>query len=137
VNTKQFNEKMKRGMTLVEVMLGMAILGIMSVLVIKALFYPRFLAVSSTLKQMAVHAGTSEIERLRSDYTYDNMPASMTPNLSADFNLKGRSLSAVDTVETVSASGYGLGYANYEYKLITVVVSYGTMNLTLISYRSP
>ncbi len=128
--------KNRSGMTLVEVLLGAAILGIMAVVVINALFYPRLLAVSSTLKQMAVQAGTGEIERLRANYTYTNMPPSSVTNLSAKFNLNGRSMTATDTVQTVSALGFA-GYDDYEYKRITVVVYYGTTNLTLVSYRSP
>jgi prepilin-type N-terminal cleavage/methylation domain-containing protein len=130
--------KNRSGMTLVEVLLGAAILGIMAVLAVNALFYPRLLAVSSTYKQLAVQAGTGEIESLRTN-VYANV-VSRTNNLTSKFNLKGRSIIATDTVQTVPASGFA-GYANYEYKRITVVVSYpygnGTTNLTLVTYRSP
>jgi type II secretory pathway pseudopilin PulG len=122
-------------MTLVEVLLSAAILGIMAIAATRATFYPRVLAVSSTLKQLAVQAGTGEIERLRADYTYDSMPASFTTNLTAKFNLKGRPISATGTVQEFTASK--AGYADYQYKRITVTVDYGATNLTLITYRSP
>jgi prepilin-type N-terminal cleavage/methylation domain-containing protein len=128
--------KNRRGMTLVEVILAATIMGIMSVVVIHALFYPRFLAVSSTLKQLAVQAATGEIERLRANYSYTNMPASLVTDLSAMFNLNGRSIIATDTVQEFPASATGYT-TSYKYKRITVAVSYGTMNVTLITYRSP
>lgn len=137
---QNFHAKNRSGMTLVEVLLAAAILGIMSVVVIHALFYPRLLAVSSTLKQLAVQAGAGEIERLRANYFYDTMPGSSVTNLTTKFNLKGRSIIASNRVETVSVAappGYAAGY---QYKRITVTVSYpygnSTTNVTLITYRS-
>ncbi len=123
-------------MTLVEVLLSAVILGLMAIAATKATFYPRILAVSSTSKQLAVQAGTGEIERLWTAYAYTNLPASFTTNLTAKFNLKGRSIIATDTVQEFTASK--ADYArDYKYKRITVTVAYGTTNLTLITYRSP
>ena len=118
----------RRGMTLVEVLLSAAILGILAVVVINALFYPRLLMVSSTLKQSAIQAAAGEIERLRANYSYALMPASGTTNLTARYNL------TVQEFTSVNAPGYA---TPYKYKRITVSVSYGNTNLTLTSYRSP
>ena len=126
----------RSGMTLVEVLLGAAILAILAVLVVNALFYPRYLVFSSTLKQLAVQAGIGEIERMRADCTYNSMTNS-TNNLTAKFNLNGRTIIATDKVlesTFVNAPGYT---TPYRYKQITVTVSYGTTNVTLITYRSP
>jgi len=53
----------RKGMTLVEVMVSMAILAILAILAVTSLFYPRYLVVNSGLEQSAIHAATAEIER--------------------------------------------------------------------------
>jgi len=64
-----FIEKKRRGMTLVEVLLGTAILAILAVLAMTSLFYPRYLAVTSALEQNAIHAGSSDMERYLHNYS--------------------------------------------------------------------
>jgi len=64
-----FRQRNRRGMTLVEVILGAAILGVLAVAVITALFYPRYLVVTSAIEQSAIHAGSSEIEGYLRHYT--------------------------------------------------------------------
>ncbi len=56
-------KRTRTGMTLVEVMLGAAILAILAALATTALVYPRLLVVNSGREQSAIHAATAEIER--------------------------------------------------------------------------
>jgi len=53
----------RQGMTLIEVIVGAVILGILSIMASTAFYYPRLLVVNSGLEQSAIHAGIAEIER--------------------------------------------------------------------------
>ncbi len=50
-------------MTLIEVIVGAVILGILAIMASTAFFYPRLLVVNSGLEQSAIHAGIGKIER--------------------------------------------------------------------------
>ena len=52
-----------QGMTLVEVMLSIAILAILAILSVTALFMPRYLVINSGQEQSAIHAGSAAMER--------------------------------------------------------------------------
>lgn len=110
-------ERSRCGMTLVEVLLAAAILGILAVVVINALFYPRFLAVSSTFKQQAVHAATDALERVFAQ-SYSSA-SNRVENPGGRYTLNGRSITNVTTSVTVLGGG-----ANPQYKRVTVTVRY-------------
>jgi Tfp pilus assembly protein PilE len=102
-------------MTLVEVMLAATILGIMSVVVIHALFYPRFLALSGTFKQQAILAGTDALEQVFSQpYNFTTPPV----NPVGKYTVNRRAITNVTTSVTILGSG------SAAYKRVTVTVSY-------------
>ena len=112
---QNFHAKNRSGMTLVEVLLSAAILGIMSVVVIHALFYPRLLAVSSTSKQQAILAGTDALEQVFSQpYNFTNPPV----NPGGKYAVNRRAITNVTTSVTVLGSG------STAHKRVTVTVSY-------------
>jgi prepilin-type N-terminal cleavage/methylation domain-containing protein len=122
MNTRCFyrlKKRNRRGMTLIEVLLAASILGVMAIVVINALFYPRFLAVSSTFKQQAVHAGTDAMEKVFSQ-SYDSLANGMVSlgNLSDRYALTGRTVSGNRHVETLGGGG------SPAYKRVTIMVSY-------------
>jgi prepilin-type N-terminal cleavage/methylation domain-containing protein len=118
--------KNRRGMTLVEVMLAATIMGIMSIVVIHALFYPRLLAVSNALRQEAILAGTDALEQIFSQpYNFATPPV----NPVGKYVVNGRAITSVIT--TVDREG------TPEYKRITVTVSYpgGGTPIVLETFR--
>ncbi len=120
----------RRGMTLVEVILGIAILGILAVVVVNALFYPRLLVVSGALKQQAIHAGTDALEQAFSQ-GYHSLPEGTVSlgNLSSRYSVNGRTVTGSRDVTDVVGV--------LEYKRITVTVDYGGENPVVIrTYRS-
>ncbi len=121
--------KNRSGMTLVEVLLGAAILGIMAVVVVNALFYPRLLAVSSIHKQEAVHAGTDEMERVFSQ-SYGAI-SNRTTNPGDRYSVNGRKITNVVTSVTVLGSG------SAAYKRIAVSANYpgGEKPVVLETFR--
>ena len=106
--------KNRSGMTLVEVMLAAAIMGIMSVIIIHALFYPRLLALSNTFSQQAILAGTDALEQAFSQ-SYTSI-VSRTVNPVGKYVVNGRAITNVTTTMT-----FGPGN---EYKRVTVTVPY-------------
>jgi prepilin-type N-terminal cleavage/methylation domain-containing protein len=124
--------KTRSGMTLVEVILSAVILGILAILVVNALFYPRLLVVSSALKQQAVNAGTDALEQVfsKSYNSISNGTVSL-PDLSGRYSMNGRTVFGTLSVETLGVSE--------EYKHITVTVNYpnGQNPVVLETYRSP
>jgi prepilin-type N-terminal cleavage/methylation domain-containing protein len=108
--------KNRSGMTLVEVLLAVAILGIMAVAVVNALFYPRLLALSNIFKQQAILTGTDEMERVFSQ-SYGAI-SSRTTNPGDRYSVNGRKITNVVTSVTVLGSG------SAAYKRITVSVNY-------------
>lgn len=113
---RTLSERSRCGMTLVEVLLGAAILGIMAVVVVNALFYPHLLAVSNILKQQAVHAGTDEMERVFSQ-SYGNVSSRIT-NPGDRYSVNGFKITNVVTSVTVLGSG------SATYKRIAILVNY-------------
>jgi prepilin-type N-terminal cleavage/methylation domain-containing protein len=126
------NQPRRRGMTLIEVLLGTAILAIMAVAVVTALYYPRWLVVSSAHKQMAVHAAGEALEQALVD-GYDSLTdGTHSLTLSDSYNMNGRSPDGELEVETLGGSG------TPEYKHITVTVNYpnGDTPVVLETYIS-
>jgi len=120
----------RRGMTLVEVILGVAILGILAVVVVNALFYPRLLVVSGTLKQQAIHAGTDALEQAFSK-GYNSLPEGTVSlgDLSTRYSVNGRTITGSRDITDVGGV--------LEYKRIIVTVDYGGDNpVVLRTYRS-
>lgn len=115
--TEDRGQRNRRGMTLVEVLLAAAILGILAVVVINSLFYPRFLAVSSVFKQQAIHAGTDAMERVFAQ-SY-NSASNLVVNPGGRYTVNGRSLTNVTTSVTILGGG-----ASPLYKRVTVTVRY-------------
>jgi type II secretory pathway pseudopilin PulG len=118
-------------MTLVEVILGIAILGILAVVVVNALFYPRLLVVSGALKQQAIHAGTDALEQAFSQgYSSLSEGTVSLGDLSTRYSVNGRTVTGFrDVTDVVEAL--------VEYKRITVTVDYGGENpVVLRTYRA-
>jgi Tfp pilus assembly protein PilE len=113
-------------MTLVEIMLAAAILGVMSAVVIHALFYPRFLALSGTFKQQAILAGTDALEQVFSQpYNFTTPPV----NPGGKYTVNQR---AITNVTTTSVTVPG----SPAYKRVTVTVSYpGGNPIVLETFR--
>jgi prepilin-type N-terminal cleavage/methylation domain-containing protein len=118
--------KTRRGLTLIEVMLSIAIIAIMAVLGAAALFYPRYLVVTSALEQNAIHAGSAEIERY--------LRSAGSPAASGQFNLAGwnTALTPNTAVSTDVVSG-----DNCDYDKITTTITYRDgKTVSLETYRS-
>lgn len=118
----------RRGVTLVEVLFSAAILGILAVVVINALFYPRFLAVNSTVKQLAIQAGNDFLEQVVSQ-SYEEITNGLTIadiGISNKYTLNGRTVITINPL-TNSPSAVG----GPEYKDLIVIVNYGKTNVVL------
>lgn len=129
-----FDKTRRCGMTLVEVILGIAILAIMAVMAAGALFYPRHLVVTYALKQNAINAGTDAIERLffQKYITISNEPAKL--NFRSAYTVNGRTVTnTVYAAEPEDDLGTGA-----EWLHITVNVTYpGSENpVVLETYRA-
>jgi prepilin-type N-terminal cleavage/methylation domain-containing protein len=125
---RRFHIQQQRGMTLVEVLLGVAILGIMAVLAVTSLFYPRYQVVTSALEQNAIHAGSAEIESHLRNY--------INPVNRGQFDLAGwsggnASITTVTNIITESA------YDDCRYLGIATTVTYRDGRVVnLVTYRS-
>ncbi len=119
-------------MTLIEVMLGAAILAILAVMASKAFFYPRLWVVNSGLEQSAIHAGIAEIERNLHNHT--NAVERKT------FNTDGWSI--VDEDYSLSSpvirTNYALPSNKGKYLVISNSISFrdGKPPVEFITYRS-
>ena len=118
----------RRGVTLVEVMLSAAILGILAVVLVNALFYPTRLVVSDARRQIALSEANAEMETVRStDYA---AISSGTTN---------RTIVALNQTQTVSRTVVLTTNAVYFYgiKKITVTVTEsGKTNVVLVTQRT-
>lgn len=136
MKTKPFSSKHARGMTLVEVVLGMVILGILSVVAVSALFFPRYLIEASATERAAMNAGTALIEQLFAT-PYELIPEGdqPLPDLSSFYSINGR---------TVTATVYRVENrpplpAAPEYRYIQVQVTGAKLDTPVIleTYRAP
>jgi prepilin-type N-terminal cleavage/methylation domain-containing protein len=122
--------KTRRGLTLIEVMISIAILAVLAVMLSTAFFYPRWLITVSALKQNAIHAGTDAIERLfAQDYaTIPDDPAEL--DFSGAYEVNGRTVS--NTVYSAVKD------EDLPLRLIRVEVTYPGRNdpVILETYRS-
>jgi len=131
------NKSRRRGTTLVEVMIGVAILAVLAVAVTTALFYPRHLVVSRAFKQAAIHAGTDALENaFTGPYAGLADGTVSLGDLSAQYNINGRTVTGDVTVVTVPGGPSDLFN---EYKRIAVAVAYpgGDTPVVLTTSRSP
>ncbi|MFA6172523.1 MAG: prepilin-type N-terminal cleavage/methylation domain-containing protein [Kiritimatiellales bacterium] len=128
MKTNLFSSKQPRGMTLVEVMLSVAILGILAVLAVTSLFYPRYLVVTGALEQNAIHAGSAEIERHLHNY---GAPAAPGQFSLAEWNIAGTDITAVTNIITEPV------YDDCRYVHIKTTVTYRDgKTVELETYRS-
>jgi prepilin-type N-terminal cleavage/methylation domain-containing protein len=114
-------------MTLIEVMLSIAILAIMAVLGVGALFYPRYLVVTSALEQNAIHAGSAEIER--------HLRSAGSPAAGGQFKLAGWNTDLTippPVITTNVVSGDDCDY----YKITTTITYRDGKQVKLETYRS-
>jgi prepilin-type N-terminal cleavage/methylation domain-containing protein len=118
--------KTRRGLTLIEVMISIAILAIMAVLAVGALFYPRYLVVTSALEQNAIHAGSAEIER--------HLRSTNSPAASGQFKLAGwnTDLIPITTFTNNVVPGDGCDYD----KITTTITYRDGKQMKLETYRS-
>lgn len=125
----------KDGTTLVEIMLGIALLAILVVVFLSSLFYPRWLNTSCMFKQQAVQAGTDAIERLFAlPYTAIATGNQSLMDFSDRYRFNDRSV--VQTVYSADRITPGSGV---EYLHITVEVAWpgsGDSPVVLETYRS-
>lgn len=127
------DRKTRSGMTLIEVMLAAAILGILAVAMTTALFYPRYLVVNSSLEQSAIHAGTAEIER--------HLNNTNNPAASGDFGTAGwapviNQPDINDTFDRGEDFGGDIGDKAH-YRTIKTTIEYRDgKTVELITYRS-
>ena len=119
----------QQGMTLVEVMLGAAILAILAVMASTAFFYPRLWVVNSGLEQSAIHAGIAEIER--------NLYATNSVSL-GQFNTDGWEVSNVVGEPLPFSELVDGGPETCDYLVISNAISFrdGEPPVELITYRS-
>jgi type II secretory pathway pseudopilin PulG len=126
---QRLRAKNRRGTTMVEVLLAAVILAILAVVVVNSLFYPRFLAVNSTLKQLAVQAGTDFMEQVVSQ-AYEEITNGLTIasiGITNKYTLNGRTIT-IDPLIVVESPG---AVGTPEYKDLTVKVNYGQTNFVL------
>ena len=122
----------QQGMTLIEVILGAIILGILAVMASTALFYPRLLVVNSGLEQSAIHAATAEIERQLNRQN----PTPRTPN---GFNTDGWEIKDKDISPPNLSTNYAFNNPDKgKYLVISNSISFrdGEPPVELITYRS-
>jgi prepilin-type N-terminal cleavage/methylation domain-containing protein len=120
--------KTRRGMTLIEVMLSIAIIAIMAVLGAGALFYPRYLVVTSALEQNAIHAGSAEIER--------RLRSTNSPAASGQFSLAGWNTAAIIDTDVSSTNDVVSGDNCDYYKITTTITYRDGKQVKLVTYRS-
>ena len=120
-------------MTLIEVILAALILGILAVALTTALFYPRYLVITSALEQSAIHAGTAEIER----HLFNHLDPAVEPGV---FETDGRALSSalanittsITTNDTENIDG-----DPYTYLVISNSITYRDgKTVEMVTYRS-
>ena len=123
-------KKARQGMTLIEVILGAVILGILAVMASTAFFYPRLLVVNSCLEQSAIHAATAELER--------HLYAINSTEL-GEFNTDGWEITGAN----ISLPNFSTNYAfqnpvKGKYLVISTSISFrdGEPPVDLITYRS-
>jgi type II secretory pathway pseudopilin PulG len=137
---KQRKQNRRKGTTLVEVILGLVIIAIMGVTAIMSLFYPRHLTTVSAVRRLAVDAATDHLEQLFA-MNYLTIPyGDLGPNvLTAEYNINGRTVTSIVSVEPRSEAIPGGGGDTFDYLHITAAVSYdgGPANVVLETYRSP
>jgi prepilin-type N-terminal cleavage/methylation domain-containing protein len=123
------SDKNRRGgMTLVEVILGIAILAILAVMGATALFYPRYLVVTSALEQSAIHAGSAEIERYLNNY--------LNPVTNGVFKTSGWPLINVSRSITTNKEFVNIS-DSYRYLVISTAITYRDgKTVDLVTYRS-
>ncbi len=118
-----------RGMTLIEVIVAMIVLSILAILAVNALFYPRYLVVTSSLEQSAIHAATAEIERHLNNYT--------SPVERKIFNTDGWTPVSITTATNIVIDPIDTTSDNAQYLKIETTVEYRDGKiLNLITYRS-
>ncbi len=129
MKTKPFRRKHARGMTLVEIMLALAILGILAVATLISLFYARYLAVTSDIEQSAIHAGISTIER--------NLYNHLDPALPGDSITAGWIIAETNITTSVTTNTESYGTDEYSYLVISNTVTYRDgKTIEFITYRS-
>ncbi len=138
---RQPSQTSRCGITLLEVMLGIAILGILATATITALFYPRHLVVSRARKRAAIHAAIDNIETLSaSSYLSIAEGDQLIPNHSADYLINEQTVTTtVYQVETRDDELTFIESAPFEYKYIRTEVEFagGENPIILETYRSP
>ncbi len=120
----------RQGMTLIEIMIGAAILAILAVMASTAFFYPRLLVVNSGLEQSAIHAGIAEIER----HLYATNSVSL-----GQFNTDGWNITVSPNPPTLRTETIpGTSGDTCEYLVISNSISFrdGEPPVELITYRS-
>lgn len=121
----------KTGITLIEVMLGVAILAILAMLAVTGLFYPTGLVVTSSREQSAINALSSGAERYLHNIT--------APIAEGIFNTFGTDVSAtVTTNPPPDQTIPGTIGDTAEFSQIEVTVQYSNNRppIRLITYRS-
>jgi prepilin-type N-terminal cleavage/methylation domain-containing protein len=98
-----FHKNRQRGLTLVEVMLGLVILAILGIAAITSLFYPRHLTTAAATRRLAVDAATDHLERrFATDYLLiAGRPAEV---LTDTYSINGQTVTTTVHVEPVPAS---------------------------------
>jgi prepilin-type N-terminal cleavage/methylation domain-containing protein len=128
-STSSLRSKNKRGMTLVEVLLGAAILSILSIAAVTSLFFPLSLVIASGQEQTAIHAGIADIERHLHDV--NDLPGA------GIFTLDGASLTGADILTTATVITEDPGGDPYRYLLISNTVTFlNGKTVELVTYRS-
>lgn len=129
MKTKLFSRKHARGMTLVEIMLALAILGVLAVATLISLFYARYLAVTSDIEQSAIHAGISDIER--------NLYSHLSPAPRGDSTTAGWSIEETNITTSITTNTEFYGTDDYSYLVISNTVTYRDgKTVEFITYRS-
>ena len=117
----------RQGMTLIELLVGAVILGILALMASTAFFYPRLLVVNSGLEQSAIHAGIAEIEM----HLYDTNFVSL-----GTFNTDGRVPIDIDTTITETNDVDSGGNPGKYAEIKTTVEYRDGKTVDLITYRS-
>ena len=125
------NRRRRSGMTLIEVIIGIAVLAVMAVLAASALYYPRYLVVTSALEQNAIHAGSAAIEGTLHNYSN---PQTNTAFKLDNWNIGGDITSYPPTPyeDTIP----GTGGDKCKYLIISNSVSYRGKTVKFVTYRS-
>jgi hypothetical protein len=130
-----------RGTTLVEVILGAAIIGIMAIATLISLFYPRYSVVTGGYKRLATQTGSVHLEELAAQPFTHILPGDQPiPSHAGSQEIGGRTVTTqVYRVEAREETIPGAPGSTMTYLYIRTEVAFpnGEDPVVLETYRSP